>query len=115
MVVAMSTARAVQVAIDEIVNMIAMRNSGVSAVGTVFVSTVVSIALMLWCACNRVGCTLRQFALVYVVAVHMMEVAIVNIVNVIFVFDGYMAAITAVLVVVAIVCFARHISAPNVN
>ncbi len=77
-----------QVAIDEIIDMITVRNSCVSAVSAVFVCAVVTFTLVFWCAGSRVGCTLRQFALVYVIAVHMMEVAIVNIVNVIFVLNG---------------------------
>ena len=56
MVVAVGFARAVQVAVDEIIHVITMRNSCVSAVCAVFVSAVVSFALVLWCAGSRVGC-----------------------------------------------------------
>jgi len=44
-----------------------------------------------------------------------MKVAVVNIINVIFVFNGDMTTVATVFVVVAIVCFARHNSAPNTN
>ncbi len=56
MIVAVSPARAVQVAIDEIIHVISMWNCCVSTVGAVFVSAVVTIALVLWCAGSRVGC-----------------------------------------------------------
>jgi hypothetical protein len=56
MVIAVSSTRAVQMAIDEIIHVIAMRNSCVSAVGAVFVSAVMTFALVLWCAGSRVGC-----------------------------------------------------------
>jgi len=77
-----------EVAINEIIDMIPMRNSCMSTVSAVFVCTVMAFALVLGCAGGRVGRRLRQFALVYVIAVYVMEVTIVYIVNVIFVLDG---------------------------
>jgi len=46
---------------------------------------------------------------------YVMKVAVVNIINVIFVFNGDMTTVATVFVVVAIVCFARHDTAPNMN
>jgi len=55
-IVAVCSARAVQVAVYEIVDMVAMGNRSMSAVGAMFVAGVMTIALMLGCAGNRVSC-----------------------------------------------------------
>jgi hypothetical protein len=46
---------------------------------------------------------------------YVMKVSVMNIINVIFVFDGDVTTVAAVFVVVAIVCFARHDTAPDTN
>ena len=106
MVVAVVAVRVVQVAINEVVNVVAMRYGFVSAAGAVYMSRFVAVAVMIWGADVRVGGADGDAVLIDVVAVRMVQVAVVQIVNVAVVLDGGVAAVRAVLVfVVGVVRF----------
>ena len=98
--------RVVQVAIDEVVNVVAMRYGFVAAAGAVYMSRFVAVAVMIWGADVRVGGADGDAVFIDVVAVRMVQVAIVQVIDVAFVFDGGVTAACAVLVfVVGVVRF----------
>ena len=106
MVVAVVAVRVVQVAIDEVVNVVAMRHGFVAATGTVYMSRFVAAAVVVRRAGIRVGGADGDAVFIDVVAVRMVQVAVVQIVNVAVVLDGGVAAVRAVLVrVVGVVRF----------
>ena len=100
MVVAVVAVRVVQVAIDEVVDVVAMRHRFVAAAGAVHVSRFVAAAVVFRRAGVRVGGTDGDDVFVNVVAMRVMQVAVVQVINVAFVLDGGVAAVRAVLVVV---------------
>jgi len=101
----------VQTAVDDVVNMIAVRYSFVAATFAVNVA----VAAVNRMAAVRVGFIDAQCMLVVVTVVLMMQVAVVQIINVAFVFDGSVAAVCAVDVVMMFVGFAGHFFSPNVQ
>ena len=114
----MVAVRVVQVAIDKVIDVVAMRHrfvaaagavdvSGfVAAAGAVYMSRFVAVAVMIWGADVRVGGADGDAVFIDVVAVRMVQVAIVQVIDVAFVFDGGVAAASAVLVrVVGVVRF----------
>ena len=106
MVVAVVAVRVVQVAITEVVSVVAMRYGFVSAAGAVYMSRFVAVAVMIWGADVRVGGADGDAVFIDVVAVRVVQVAVVQVINVAFVFDGGVTAIRAVLVfVVGVVRF----------
>jgi hypothetical protein len=102
-IVAVAAARVVQVAIDQIVRVVAMRNSLVPATGAVLVSRVVSAAAVTGGAVGGVRAADRDGVLVHVVAMGVMEAAVVEIVRVPVVLHGGVTAAVAVLVLVLLV------------
>lgn len=100
MVVAVAIVRMVKMAIDEVVDMIAMRNRFVSAVGAMDVGAVVSTALMVRGADRRIRWREGDDMLIDMAVVEMMKMTIVKIIDVILVFDGSMTATGFVLVFV---------------
>ena len=92
--------RVVQVAIDEVVNVVAMRHGFVAATGTVDVSRFVAAAVVVRRAGIRVGGADGDAVFIDVVAVRVVQVAVVQVINVAFVLDGSVAAACAVLVFV---------------
>ena len=106
MVVAVVAVRVVQVAIDEVIDVVAMRYGFVSAAGAVYMSRFVAVAVMIWGADVRVGGADGDAVFIDVVVVRVVQVAVVQVINVAFVFDGGVTAIRAVLVfVVGVVRF----------
>lgn len=103
MVVAVVTVRVMQVPVDEVVDVIAVRNRGMPAAGRVNVVTRVAGTLVVGRAVAGVRTTDRDLALVDVVAVHVVQVTVVQVVNVACVLDGWMSAVRAVDVVVVVV------------
>ena len=94
MVVAVVAVRVVQVAINEVVRVVAMRYG------------FVAVAVMIRGADVRVSGADGDTVFIDVVAVRMVQVAIVQVIDVAFVFDGGVTAIRAVLVfVVGVVRF----------
>jgi hypothetical protein len=96
-VVAVIPVRVMQVAFDEIVDVIAVRHGLMAASRAMHVRMVMPAALMLRRAPIRIGCRHLDDVLVDMVLVHVMEVTVVEVVDVIAVPDGCMSARKAVL------------------
>ena len=110
MVVAVIAVLVMQTAVDDVVDVIAVRYGFVAAAFAVNV-TVAGIDGM---AAVRVGFIDTQGVFVVVAVVLMVQVAVVQIIDVAFVFDGSMATVCAVNVVMMFVGFAGHFFSPNV-
>lgn len=96
----MVAVRMVQVAIDQVIRVVAVRHLRMAAIGAVDVARRMSAALMVGRAGVRVNGIHFEHAFVDVVAVGVMQMAIVQIVDVPVVFDRQMAAIGTVRVFV---------------
>jgi hypothetical protein len=92
-VVAVSVMRMMQSAINQIIHVVAVRNGGVAAVGAVNVLPV--MAFRSKSAFVRVGVADGNGVFIYMVAVRMMQMAIVEIIHMPVVHDGDMPAIFA--------------------
>ena len=95
-----------QTAVDDVVDMIAVRYGFVAATFTVNVA-VAGVNRM---AAVRIGFIDAQGMLVVMTVVFMVQVAVVQIIDVAFVFDGSVAAVCAVNVVMMFVGFTGHFS-----
>ena len=111
MVVAVISVLVMQTAVDDVVDVIAVRYSFVATTFAVNVA-VAGVNRM---AAVRIGFIDAQCMLIVVAVVLMMQVAVVQIINVAFVFDGSVAAVCAVNVVMMFVGFAGHFFSPNVQ
>jgi hypothetical protein len=102
-IVAVVAVRVVQVAVDEVVDVIAMRHRLVPAARPVLMPRLVPLAAMLGCA--AVGVLVRHLdhVLVDVIVVRMMQVTVVQVVDVILMANGGVTAIGAVAVRMALV------------
>ena len=96
----------VQTAVDDVVNMIAVRYGFVAATFAVNVA-VAGVNRM---AAVRVGFIDTQGVFIVVAVMLMVQVAVVQIIDVAFVFDGSVAAVCAVNVVLMFVGFTGHFS-----
>jgi len=83
MVVAVRAVRVVEMLADEIVDVIAVGNLLVTAIGAVNVSGLVLAAGMLGCAVHRVGFADLQDVLIHVVMVRVVEMPVVQVVEVV--------------------------------
>jgi len=110
-VVAVIAVFVMQTAVDDVVDVVAVRYSFVAATFAVNVA----VAAVNRMAAVRVGFIDAQCMLVVVTVVLMVQVAVVQIINVAFVFDGSVAAVCAVDVVMMFVGFAGHFFSPNVQ
>ena len=99
-IVAMAAVRVVQMAIDEIIRVVAMRNRLMAAAGTVDMICGMAAALVVRGATVRICGGDFDHMLIDMVPVDMVEMAVVQIVNMPGMMDGDMAAIAAVLVAV---------------
>ena len=111
MVVAVIAVLVMQTAVDDVVNVIAVRYGFVAATFAVNVA-VAGVNRM---AAVRVGFINAQGVLVVMAVVFMVQVAVVQIIDVAFMFDGSVAAVCAVDVVMMFVGFAGHFFSPNVQ
>ena len=111
MVVAVVAVLVMQAAVDDVVDVIAVRYGFMAATFAVNVA-VAGINRM---AAVRVGFIDAQGMFVVVAVVFMMQMAVVQIIDVAFVFDGSVAAVCAVDVVMMFVGFAGHFFSPNVQ
>jgi hypothetical protein len=102
----------VQMPVDEIVNVVPVRNSLVTAPGSVDVVCVVSSTGVVRCAADRVGLVNVDPVLVDVALVGVVQVAVVEIVHVITVLDGGVTAVGSVLMLMVRVLFAAHGNSP---
>jgi hypothetical protein len=95
-VVAVVTVRVVQVAVDQIVDMVAMRHYLVTATRAMLVPGLVSLAAVLRRAAVGVRCRYVDYVLVDVVSVRMVQVAVVQVVDMIAVAHRRVTAVRAV-------------------
>jgi hypothetical protein len=102
MIVAMVAVRMVQVAVNEIVDVIAVWNGRVAAIGAVLVPLLVLAAIMRWRAGGGVGRVNRQCVFLDLAAGDMMQMAVVQVIDVPLVEDAGVPAVRAVLVVVTV-------------
>ncbi len=102
MVIAVTTVTVMQMAVHNVVNVIAMRNCFVSASFTVHVTSFVVGAGVT----TRATAAVIQRALVYVVAMLAVKMSVMNIVNVIAMLNGSMSAASAMFMIMFAVCFA---------
>lgn len=99
-VVAMISVGMVQVAVDKIVDVVAMWHGLVTASGAMNVAGRVSTAVVAWRALVRISHADFEPVLVYVVAMRMVQVPIVEIIDVIAMLDSGVAAVCAMLMIV---------------
>ena len=107
-VVAVAVVLVVQVAVDQVVDMIAVGNGFVTAIGTVNMAGIVTGTLVTVAAISGIVSVYIQSVLIDMVAVQVMQVTIVQVVNMIAMLDSGVTAIGAVCVIVIIVGIARH-------
>lgn len=107
MIVTVIAVRVMQVAVDEVVDVIAVGNGGVSAVRPVHVIRVVPVALVR-SAVGRVGVVDRDRVLVVVTVVGAVEVSVVQVADVVPVLDRDVAAVGSVRVGVVLVDLMCH-------
>ena len=94
MVIAVFAMRMMKASVNQIVHMIAVRNGSVAAIGTMNVLPVVAFRSQR--AFVRVGVADGNNVFIHVVAVRMVQMAVVEIIHVPVVHDGDMPAILAV-------------------
>ena len=94
MVVAVSVVWMMQSAINQIIHVIAMRNGSVAAIGTMNVLPVVAFRSQR--AFVRVDVADGNGVFIHMVAVRMVQMAVVQIIHMAFVFDGGVSAAEAV-------------------
>ena len=111
MVVAVVTVLVMQAAVDDVVDVIAVRYGFMAATFAVNMA-VAGVNRM---AAVRIGFIDAQGVLVVMTVVLMVQVAVVQIIDVAFVFDGSVAAVCAVDMVMMFVGFAGHFFSPNVQ
>jgi hypothetical protein len=88
-----------QMAVDEVINVVTVRNSGMPAIGAMHVPGGMSAALMVRRARTRIGTTHREFMFFdLAVGTLVMQMPVVQVVDMILMLDGRMAAICPVLV-----------------
>lgn len=103
MIVAMVAMLMMQVSLDEVVGVVAVRDRLVAAAGTVLVACVVAAARVIWRAGARIGLRHRDRVIVDVPLVRMMHVPVVQVVRMPLVRDRRVPAIRAVLVIMSLV------------
>ena len=109
-IVAMIAVRMVQVTIYQVVDVIAVRDSFMSAVIAMLVICVVTITLMTVGAVRWILCVYLQLVLVNMTFVRRVKMAVVEVVHMVVVFNGSVTAVLAVFVRVVRVnnMFGRH-------
>ena len=107
-VVAVLAVRVVQVAVDEVVDVVAVGNRLVTAAGAVDVGGVVTAAAVIRGAVGGVRRVDVEAVLVDVVLVRVVQVAVVEVVHVVAVLHRDVTAVRAVGVVVILVLVAAH-------
>ena len=105
MVVAVVAMRMVQMSVDHVVDMIAMRDRFVPATGSMLVVGVVATAIV--CRCAGVWIDFGHFQLVLfdlAILANMVQMTVVQVIDVSGMFDSGVSAIGAMLVIVVVVC-----------
>jgi hypothetical protein len=98
----------VQVAVDEVVDVVPMRDRLVTAVWPMSMRTIVAATRVIGRAVGGIAARNGELVLVDVVAVHVVKMAIVQIVDVLPVADRGVTAAGAVVVIVVLVGVAAH-------
>jgi len=93
----MLAVRVVQVTIDQIVDMVPVRNGLMTTVRSVLMRRFVGSAIMAWRAVRRVGGAHCQHMLVHVVAMRVVQMPIVEVIRVPFMLDDSMTTTGAML------------------
>ena len=87
----------VKMAVDQVINVVAMRHCGVSAAfGVLVVAGWVALARVARCAGGRVGGVDGEHVLIDMVSMHVVHVPVMEVVGVIVVLDGSVPAALAV-------------------
>jgi len=98
MIIAVIAVRMMQMAVREVIDVVAVRNGVVAAVGTVFVALVMAVATVGRGALGRVGRADGEGVLLDLLAFDVMQMAVVQVIDVAIVNDRRVAASGAVLV-----------------
>ncbi len=101
MIIAMPTMGMVEVAFDQVVDVIAVRHCRMAAVGGVHVRGIVALAYVARRAAGRIRSIDRDRAFVDVVAVHHMQMPVVQVVDVTAVLNGKVAAVAPMNMIVS--------------
>lgn len=109
-VVAVIAACVMEMSIYDVVDMVSVRNRFVTAGSAMFVTCVVFAAIM---RTARNLARVREHMLIYVVAVHMMEMSIMKVVYVVVMFYCCVPAICSMGVSVIVVNFTSHLFSPE--
>lgn len=110
MIVAVVAVRVMQVAIDQVVNVITVRNRFVAAVRAMNVSGIVPITVVFWGAISRVGRSYRDGMLFDdTVISHPVKMTVVQVVGVILMLDRRMSTVRAMDVIVVVMCVVCHV------
>jgi len=107
MIVTMIAMRMMKVAVHDVVNVVAVGNRRVTAVGAVLVGLVVGFASMAWCATRRIGRVHGKDVFFHIAAVLVVQMAVVEIIDVPFVQDAGVSAVGTVFVGMVFV-MSRH-------
>ena len=102
-IVAVIAVGMMEVPVDQVIDVVAVRNCRVAAVGTVLVPLVVFAASMLGRACGRIGRADGQLVFFNLPAIHMVQVPIMQVINMVVVQDPRVSAVRSVLVLVSFV------------
>jgi hypothetical protein len=102
MVIAVISMRMMEMAVDQVVNVIAMGDLWVPAVGTVDVSLVVPTAVMIGRAAVRIRGIDFQHVIFNLIAAHVLQMPVLQVVGVAQMADGEMATARAVVVAVTL-------------
>src|SRR5207237_38805 len=109
MIIAMAAMRVVQMAVHQVIGVIAVRHSFVAAAGAMLVGLVMAAAVMLGSALARVLLADRQLVLFHIFPLDVVQVAVVQVIDVVVMLDGGVAAAGAMLmVVVGVAGTGRH-------
>ena len=111
-VVAVIAVEVMQVTADEVVRMVAVRHRGVTATRPVGVRLVVCAAPMRWRAGPWVRTADADPTLIDVIAMHLVQVAVMQVVDVPLVANGGVPAAAAVDVCMAVVRCVSHLDLP---
>jgi hypothetical protein len=109
MIVTMTVVRMVKASLDQIVDVIAVRDCLVAAARSVDMTD----TDVIWCTMRRIGSVDRNHVLVDMISVHVMQVTVVQVVNVAFVSNGRVPAPRAMLMgMIGVFLFSasRHVS-----
>ncbi len=108
MIIAVVAVRMVEVAINEIIDVVAVRYGFVTAVGPMNVTSFVTVAGMLRCTIGWVLVIDFEGVTFDAVFCDVMQVAVVEVIDVVVVLYGFVAAARTVLVVMVGVSWLRH-------